>query len=82
MKQITKDQLVEVISESGDGAGRGEIAANVDFADIPMDSLDIMAAFQAVEDACGASIPDEVMHELKNLEDLVRHLKGQGVDVS
>lgn len=81
MKQITKDQLIDVICESGDGAGREEITANVDFADVPMDSLDIMAAFQSVEDACGASIPDEIMHELKNLGDLIEHLKTQSIQV-
>jgi acyl carrier protein len=82
MKQISKANLIEVICESADGANPEEIGNNTAFTDIPMDSLDIMAALQAVEDAFDASIPDEVMHDLRNLEDLINHLQTQDIVVT
>ncbi len=82
MKTVTREKLIDVICESGDGEGREAISNNTDFVEVPMDSLDIMAAFQAVEDAFGASIPDEVMPELRNLQDLVAYLGTQDISVT
>ena len=81
-KTIGREALVQTICDNSDGVSPSEITGDIDFADIPMDSLDIMSAFQGVEEEFGASIPDEDMHTLHNLNDLIGYLQKQCYTIS
>lgn len=74
---VTVEQVLEVVAQANLVADVNQLQKDVALTEQGIDSLDFSGILFNLEEAFGVEIPDEVIDELKTLEQIVTYINQQ-----